>query len=359
MGGSRSSVSDIDAMWNSGFPITASAWTRHARRGAGHHGRGVGIANVQARPQSSIGVRVRPGDRDRSGRRHDRHDDVAVVPRRGARVVNWSKGGSCEAAAGAGGRRRTPGARHDLLSASLPMALRPVDVVVLADERRPGAARAREDSFDVVFSQTRGCPTWDGLALAECARRFADRRPALVFVSAYEDGAVDVFEHDLRPLDYLMKPVSRRRVGQALQRAQASVGENAHRPRSSAGCGAVCGPRPCRRNHRRDRPCRAPARRDHAAAATVDDPLRQGRGRLRPDPRRQRQIPSVRAALSDVEQRWGQYGFVRASQLCREPPPRGRDPARARGGATVVLVDGSQVPVARRQVADLRRRLRM
>jgi DNA-binding LytR/AlgR family response regulator len=39
--------------------------------------------------------------------------------------------------------------------------------------------------------------------------RFAEP-PALVFVSAYEDGAVGAFELDLHPLDYLMKPVSAR-----------------------------------------------------------------------------------------------------------------------------------------------------
>src|SRR5581483_8099622 len=72
--------------------------------------------------------------------------------------------------------------------------------------------------FDVVFLDVR-MPGLDGLALAAVLGRFADP-PALVFVSAYEDGAVGAFELDLHPLDYLMKPVSRVRVEQALARVR-------------------------------------------------------------------------------------------------------------------------------------------
>jgi DNA-binding LytR/AlgR family response regulator len=67
----------------------------------------------------------------------------------------------------------------------------------------------------------------------------------------------------------------------------------------------------------------------------------------------------VRAALSDLEQRWRTYGFIRVhrsyvANLRRAIEIR----PELGGGATVVLSDGSEVPVARRQVADLRRRLR-
>ena len=68
----------------------------------------------------------------------------------------------------------------------------------------------------------------------------------------------------------------------------------------------------------------------------------------------------VRAALSDIERRWEEHGFVRVhrsyvANLRRAVEIR----PELSGGATVVLADGSQIPVARRQVADLRRRLRM
>ena len=68
----------------------------------------------------------------------------------------------------------------------------------------------------------------------------------------------------------------------------------------------------------------------------------------------------MRAALSDIERRWEEHGFVRVhrsyvANLRRATEIR----PELGGGATVVLADGSQIPVARRQVADLRRRLRM
>ena len=56
-------------------------------------------------------------------------------------------------------------------------------------------------------------PGLDGVELARVLRRFA-APPALIFVSAYESAAVEAFE--LRALDYLMKPVSRARVAEAL-----------------------------------------------------------------------------------------------------------------------------------------------
>ena len=58
-------------------------------------------------------------------------------------------------------------------------------------------------------------PGLDGVELARVLRRFA-APPALVFVSAYERAAVEAFE--LRALDYLLKPVSRARVAEALAR---------------------------------------------------------------------------------------------------------------------------------------------
>ena len=46
----------------------------------------------------------------------------------------------------------------------------------------------------------------------------------VVFVSAYEDGAVGAFELDIHAVDYLMKPVSKARIAQALARVVADGG---------------------------------------------------------------------------------------------------------------------------------------
>ena len=75
-------------------------------------------------------------------------------------------------------------------------------------------AAIAERPLDALFLDVR-MPGLDGLELARVLRRF-DRPPAVVFVSAYDDFAVRAFE--LEALDYLVKPVSRRRLDEAIDR---------------------------------------------------------------------------------------------------------------------------------------------
>jgi DNA-binding LytR/AlgR family response regulator len=202
-----------------------------------------------------------------------------------------------------------------------------------------------------VFVDVR-MPDLDGLALADVLSRFAEP-PALVFVSAYEDGAVDAFEHDLRPLDYLMKPVSRSRIEQALQRALASVAgdRGGHRRGANTTLPEGTTDEIIPVEHHRGGATRLLQRSTVLYVKAEGDYVR-----IHADSGRY----LLRAALSDIEQRWGPYGFVRVhrsyvANLHRAVEIR----PELGGGVTVVLADGSQVPVARRQVADLRRRLRM
>jgi len=233
-----------------------------------------------------------------------------------------------------------------------------VSDVVLAGGGAEALHHLSDERFDVVFLDVR-MPGIDGLELANLLTQFADP-PALVFVSAYEDGAVGVFEHDLRPIDYLMKPVSRARVEQALQRALSS-----EEPSARAGGQRAAGPTGP------DSPT--------ASAGMTDEiiPVEHQRGgatrlldrstvlfvqaegdyvRIHADSGRY----LVRVALSDIEQRWGAFGFVRVHRSYVANLRRATEIRPEFGGAvTIVMADGSTVPVARRQVADLRRRLRM
>jgi DNA-binding LytR/AlgR family response regulator len=199
-------------------------------------------------------------------------------------------------------------------------------------------------------------PGIDGLELANLLTQFADP-PALVFVSAYEDGAVGVFEHDLRPIDYLMKPASRARVEQALQRALSSEeaggragGQRATSPETpSVPAGMTDEIIPV--EHQRGGATRLLDRSTILYVEAEGDYVRihADSGRF-----------LVRAALTDIERRWGQYGFVRVHRSYVANLRRATEIRPEFGGAvTIVLSDGSTVPVARRQVADLRRRLRM
>lgn len=229
-----------------------------------------------------------------------------------------------------------------------------VEDVVLAGGAAEALRLLAEGQFDVVFMDVR-MPDIDGLELGKALRRFADP-PALVFVSAFEDGAVSVFEHGLQPLDYLMKPVSRARIEQALERVR--VGDLERRGRAggqrTTSPGETVGEDsgeiiPV--EHQRGGATRLLDRSTVLYVEAEGDYVRihADSGRF-----------LVRTALSDIEQRWGPHGFVRVHRSYVANLRRAVEIRPKLGGAvTIVMADGSEVPVARRQVADLRRRLRM
>lgn len=208
-----------------------------------------------------------------------------------------------------------------------------VEDVVLAGGAAEALRVLGERQFDVVFMDVR-MPGIDGLELGKALQRFADA-PALVFVSAYEDGAVSVFEHGLQPLDYLMKPVSRARVEQALERVRSASASSEIIPVEHQRGGAT-------RLLERSSVLYVQAEGDYVRIVADS-------GRF-----------LMRTPLSDIEQRWGPHGFVRVHRSYVANLRRAVEIRPQLGGAvTIVMVDGSEVPVARRQVADLRRRLRM
>jgi DNA-binding LytR/AlgR family response regulator len=219
--------------------------------------------------------------------------------------------------------------------------------VVLAEGGTEALRALAERRFDVVFMDVR-MPGIDGLELGKALSRFADP-PALVFVSAFEDGAVSAFEHDLHPLDYLMKPVSRARVEQALERLHADS--------------RVAGPQAANTGAAPDSSEIIPVEHQRGGATRLLDRSTvlyvQAEGdyvRIHADSGRF----LIRTALSDIEQRWAPHGFVRVHRSYVANLRRAVEIRPKLGGAvTIVMADGSELPVARRQVADLRRRLRM
>ena len=233
-----------------------------------------------------------------------------------------------------------------------------VEDVVLADGGTEALRLLAAGQFDVVFMDVR-MPDIDGLELGKALERFADP-PALIFVSAYEDGAVSVFEHGLAPLDYLMKPVSRVRVEQALERVLGGGGVGGRGPAAGQraggreewfgpdgdGAGEII---PV--EHQRGGTTKLLDRSSVLYIKAEGDYVRihADSGRF-----------LVRAALADIEERWAQHGFVRVHRSYIANLRRAVEIRPQLGGTvTIVMVDGSEVPVARRQVADLRRRLRM
>jgi len=222
--------------------------------------------------------------------------------------------------------------------------------VECVDSPRDALLRVGAERFDALFLDVR-MPGLDGVELARVLARFADP-PAVVFVTAYEDAAVQAFE--VHAVDYLLKPVSRRRLQEALGRVAAERVALGAGAAGAAGSGAGA-PRPS----------------GEADVVPVDN-LRGGGTRLV----RRASILYLqahgdyvrivadegrfllRARLSDLERRWEPFGFVRVHRAYLVNLRRAVE-LRPNGTAALAFADGHEVPISRRQVGELRRRLRL
>jgi DNA-binding LytR/AlgR family response regulator len=193
----------------------------------------------------------------------------------------------------------------------------------------------RDTEVDAVFLDIR-MPGLDGMELARILRRFA-RPPAIVFVTAYDDGAVDAF--DLGVTDYVRKPVRAERLGESLRRVaglrtvpapqQAPAADEPAIPVELAGTTRML-PRSSVRW--------VEAQGDYARLHTADA------------------SHLVRVSLATLAERWADAGFVRIHRsylvqlrLIAE--------LRLTGSGYVVAVDGVELPVSRRHTRELKDRL--
>ena len=240
--------------------------------------------------------------------------------------------------------------------------LRASEVVGRVDAATSGAEALRRlndsiEDYHGLFIDVR-MPDLDGIELARILRRFASP-PAIVFVSAYEDAAVQAFE--LRAVDYLVKPVSRVRLEEAVERIGAVSSIEVHELEPAAvGAG-------------RHAAAAAVAAEDDDEIVPVDSlaagtTLLVGRSEIlylcangdyvrviTPDGRY-----LMRGSLSEIARRWEPLGFVRVHRqyvvnLRRATEIR----PQLNGTAKLIFPGNREVPVARREVAELRRRLRL
>ena len=208
--------------------------------------------------------------------------------------------------------------------------------------------KASTQAYDAIFLDVR-MPDLDGVELGRVLRRFASP-PQLVFVSAYDGAAVDAFE--LRALDYLRKPVSRRRLEEALERVAAAVeagdghpngNGHAHRP-AVAGESEMVAVSAARggstRLINRGSILYVQSHGDFVRIVTED-------GRY-----------LLRNTLSEIERRWEPSSFVRVHRQYVANLARAVELRPLLGGtAELAFADGQVIPVARRHVGDLSRRL--
>ncbi|HET8980940.1 MAG TPA: LytTR family DNA-binding domain-containing protein [Solirubrobacteraceae bacterium] len=207
--------------------------------------------------------------------------------------------------------------------------------------------KASTQAFDAIFLDVR-MPDLDGLELGRVLRRFASP-PQLVFVSAYDSAAVEAFE--LNALDYLRKPVARRRVEEAIERVSAAI-----ESRGATGAGAPAGHSASGEDHEmiavanlHGGSTRLLARSAILYAQSYGDFVRivTADGRY-----------LLRSTLAEVERRWAPFGFVRVH---RQYVANLRNAVELRpmlgGTAELAFADGQAIPVARRHTSELGRRL--
>jgi DNA-binding LytR/AlgR family response regulator len=199
------------------------------------------------------------------------------------------------------------------------------------------ALRALEThTVDVVFCDI-SMPGLDGLDLAKVLARFAER-PQVVFVTAYEEHAVDAFE--LEATDYVMKPVRAERLGEAVRRVLAQYADPAKpQPAKTADdetipveLGGVT------RFIQRSQIRFAQAHGDYARLHTDDG------------------SHLVRISLNALEERWRTNGFVRIHRSTLVSTAH-VTAVTMDGGRCVVRIGDVELQVSRRHTPALRERL--
>lgn len=215
--------------------------------------------------------------------------------------------------------------------------------VVTASDGHEALIKASTESFDAIFLDVR-MPDLDGVELARVLRRFATP-PQVVFVTAYETAAVEAFE--LHATDYLLKPVARRRVEEALERVSAAARKvGADDERVAARDSDVVAV-----DNVRAGTTRLVARSSILFVQSHGDFVRvivEGGRYL------------LRTTLTDLERRWEPHGFVRVHRQYVANLNKAVELRPQFGGtAELAFADGQTIPVARRHVAELGRRLRV
>jgi DNA-binding LytR/AlgR family response regulator len=206
-----------------------------------------------------------------------------------------------------------------------------VVAVARADEalRRLGAG-----DVDVVLSDIH-MPGLDGIDLARAVRQLA-RPPAVVFVTAHDEHAVEAF--DLEVVDYVLKPVRPARLAAALRRVTSAAPAAAQPPDETLGVelGGVT------TFVQRSSVLWAEAQGDYVRLHTATG------------------SHLLRSTLSQLEERWSRAGFVRAHRSLLVAVTAVRELRSDDGRHTLVVGDGSlrrELPVARRHAREVRERL--
>lgn len=210
-----------------------------------------------------------------------------------------------------------------------------VGEVVVVSRAEEALRHLSAGEVDVVLSDVH-MPGLDGLDLTRAVARLADP-PAVVFVTAHEEHAVEAF--DLQVADYVLKPVRAARLAAALRRATAP-GEAGRRAEADETLSVELGG--VTRFVQRSSVLWAEAQGDYVRLHTADG------------------SHLLRSTLQQLEERWAPAGFVRTHRSLLVAV-RAVTELRSDDGhhTLVVAADGvrRELPVARRHAREVRERL--
>jgi DNA-binding LytR/AlgR family response regulator len=191
------------------------------------------------------------------------------------------------------------------------------------------------EPIDVVFLDI-AMPALTGLELATVLSRF-EVRPAVVFVTAHSEHAVDAFE--LEAVDYVLKPVREDRLRAAVRRVEEwqTRGRDDRDGRDDTIPVELAG---VTRLVQRSDVVYVEAQGDYARLHTAE-----GGSHL------------VRLSLATLEERWAEAGFLRIHRSVLVALGR-VDEVRTENGRCTVVAGAAELPVSRRLTPVLRDRLR-
>lgn len=246
-----------------------------------------------------------------------------------------------------------------------------VESVTTASDVSVALHALERDRFDAVFLDIH-LPGLDGLDLARVLRRFAEP-PRVVFVTAFDNHAVEAFEVDA--VDYLLKPVRSERLSAALARVVASLGASAvpaHATRADFGSGTLTGASDSSETDGLEvatgtsttgADLGADGAAPGAAAESVTIPVERG-GRTRLVERADISVVEsegdyvrlhigeisylVRVPLTKLEQEWAPAGFIRVHRSFLVNLRHLDELRTEASGVLVARVAGRDVPVSRR-----------
>ena len=211
-----------------------------------------------------------------------------------------------------------------------------IGTVVTASDATEALRRLRDESFEAVFLDIR-MPGLDGLELARVLSRFA-RPPEIIFVTAFEQHAVEAFE--LQAVDYLLKPVRPERLSDAIRRLGAPTrpaGDESSAETDLDRIAVETGGRT--RIVERDAIRYVEASGDYVRLHSDDGAF------------------LVRMPISALEDAWRDVGFVRVHRRYLIAVRHITELRTRPGGGYDLVVAGQELPVSRRHARELRDRL--